>query len=152
MPARTRVNEHTKEVINRRIQDEIQCRAQYYQNHPERVDDRLKELDREWDIERALEVNASALSLFGLLMGMTVSRRWLVLPVAVQAFLMQHGIQGWCPPLPLLRRNGFRTPEEIATERAALEAIEGELGGRARADGGQMEFPRPEAEPAVVAP
>ncbi|WP_407921819.1 hypothetical protein, partial [Corallococcus sp. AB049A] len=28
------------------------------------------------------------------------------------SFLLQHGLQGWCPPLPLLRRLGLRTRGE----------------------------------------
>jgi hypothetical protein len=41
----------------------------------------------------------------------------------VQTFYLQHTLQGWCPPLPLLRRLGFRTPGEIEEERAELEAL-----------------------------
>jgi hypothetical protein len=44
-------------------------------------------------------------------------------PLAVQAFYLQHTLQGWCPPLPLLRRLGFRTPREIGDERSALRAV-----------------------------
>jgi hypothetical protein len=42
-----------------------------------------------------------------------VDRRWLTLPALVTAFLFQHVIQGWCPPVPILRRLGFRTAHEI---------------------------------------
>jgi hypothetical protein len=38
----------------------------------------------------------------------------------VQGFFLQHAIQGWCPPLPVLRRLGFRTVQEIEEERAIL--------------------------------
>ena len=54
-------------------------------------------------------------------------RRWLVLPGIVAAFLFQHAVQGWCPPLPLLRRLGFRTATEIGQERYALKALRGDL-------------------------
>jgi hypothetical protein len=39
---------------------------------------------------------------------------------------MQHAIQGWCPPVPLLRRLGFRTPAEICEERCGLKMLGGE--------------------------
>jgi len=34
---------------------------------------------------------------------------------------LQHGLQGWCPPLPLLRRLGIRTRGEIDREKYALK-------------------------------
>ena len=83
---------------------------------------RIQALDREWDIERVLEVNASGLALTGLVLGATVDRRWLALTGGVLAFLLQHGVQGWCPPLPVLRRLGFRTRDEINREKHALRS------------------------------
>jgi len=46
----------------------------------------------------------------------------------VTAFLLQHAVQGWCPPLPVLRRLGFRTAREIEVERNALKALRGDFG------------------------
>ena len=88
---------------------------------------RLRELKQEWDIERAIEANASALALTGTALGATQDRRWLILPVLVTAFLFQHAIQGWCPPVPILRRLGFRTAHEIEQERTALMALRGDF-------------------------
>jgi hypothetical protein len=42
-------------------------------------------------------------------------------------FLFQHAIQGWCPPVPVLRRLGFRTANEIEQERTALKALRGDF-------------------------
>ena len=72
-------------------------------------------------------MNSSALSLFGLAMTVLRGRRWLVLPVIVQGFFVQHAIEGWCPPLPLLRRLGLRTQFEIEQERYALKALRGDF-------------------------
>jgi len=83
---------------------------------------RIEQLDKEWDIERVLEVNASSLALTGLVLGLTVNKRWLLLPTIVLSFLLQHGLQGWCPPLPILRRLGVRTRGEIDREKYALKA------------------------------
>jgi hypothetical protein len=88
---------------------------------------RLEELDSEWDIERAIEANAATASLFGVALGVTVNRRWLALPAVVGAFLLLHAVQGWCPPLPMLGRLGFRTASEIDQERYALKALRGDF-------------------------
>ena len=82
----------------------------------------MHELDKEWDIERVLEVKASALALTGLVLGLTVNKRWFAVPGIILAFLLQHGLQGWCPPIPILRRLGVRTRGEIDREKYALKA------------------------------
>jgi hypothetical protein len=41
-------------------------------------------------------------------------------------FPREHAVQGWCPPIPMLRRLGFRTSFEIEEERQALKAIRGD--------------------------
>jgi hypothetical protein len=55
-----------------------------------------------------------------------VDKRWFLLPIAVQAFFLQHALQGWCPPIPVLRRLGVRTASEIDAERNALKALRGD--------------------------
>jgi len=64
-------------------------------------------------LERVLEVNASTLALSGLILGLTKNRKWLFPAGIVLPFLLQHGLQGWCPPFTLLRRLGIRTRGEI---------------------------------------
>ena len=91
------------------------------------IDARIQELDREWDIERTLEMNAAAFALTGTILGALVNKKWLILPVAVTAFLAQHAIQGWCPPLPVLRKMGLRTRPEIDREKFALKALRGDF-------------------------
>jgi len=94
---------------------------------PETTAQRLQELDKEWDVERVLEVNAATLALSGLMLGLAKDKRWLLLPGLVTAFLLQHGLQGWCPPLPILRKLGLRTRKEIDEERYALKALRGDF-------------------------
>lgn len=93
----------------------------------EAVDDRIAELDKEWDIERTLQLNAASLAITGTVLGLLVDKRWLALPVIVGSFLVQHAIQGWCPPLPILRKLGFRTRPEIDKEKFALKALRGDF-------------------------
>lgn len=123
----TRVQSQADEALNRRIRRQTQANIAYFAAHPEQIDQRLRELDAEWDTERWLEVNSSALGLFGLTLAATRSRWWLLLPMAVQGFFLQHGIQGWCPPLPVFRRLGIRTELEIQAERNALKALRGDF-------------------------
>ncbi|RWR20326.1 DUF2892 domain-containing protein [Agrococcus lahaulensis] len=88
----------------------------------------MDDLNREWDVERALEVNASTLILVSATVAAVKTRSgWFLLPVVVAAFLLQHGLQGWCPPLPLLRRLGFRSQREIDAERTAVRLLRGDL-------------------------
>ncbi|WP_119155978.1 DUF2892 domain-containing protein [Caldimonas tepidiphila] len=132
----SRVSDHTAPPVNDRIAQRTEARIAYaaYAGHVY-IDQRLEELDREWDIERVLQANASALSIAGVLLGTFVNRRWYALPAGVAGFLLQHAVQGWCPPLPLLRRLGVRTAEEINRERYALKALRGDFEGITARDG-----------------
>jgi hypothetical protein len=123
----TRVPRHTASDINREIRERTEARLAYYAAHPEEIGARLLELDREWDIERAIEANAAALAFSGVVLGASRDKRWLVLPALVTGFLFQHAVQGWCPPVPVLRRMGFRTAEEIGKERYSLKAMRGDF-------------------------
>ena len=82
---------------------------------------------RERDMERLLETNASAIAFTGLALGLTDSKKWLIVPGIVLPFLFQHAVQGWCPPVPVFRRLGVRTREEIDRERYALKVLRGDF-------------------------
>lgn len=133
-----RVSANTAEEINRRIRRETEGRIAYFADHPGEIERRLDELDREWDIERTLEANAATLGLVGVVLGATVDRRFLALPAAVTAFLLQHALQGWCPPVPVFRRMGVRTATEIDEERYALKYLRGDFAGRAPTEGSAL--------------
>ena len=122
-----RVPAHTRLRSNQRIREKTEARLEYYAARPHLIGQRLAELDREWDIERTLEVNGSVLALSGLTLGTTVNRKWLLLPFAVVGFCLQHALQGWCPPLVVFRRLGIRTQREIDEERFALKALRGDF-------------------------
>ena len=123
---RDRVPDNTADEVNRRIDIEIEDRVRAAVGNPAMVAPRLRELDAEWDVERAIEMNASALAFIGIALGYFVHPYWLALPALVTAFLFQHALQGWCPPVPVLRRMGFRTSYEIERERQALKAVRGD--------------------------
>jgi hypothetical protein len=122
-----RFDQNTEAVINHGIRRRIEQNIHYYAMHPEEIDVRLEELDREWDIERVLEANAASIALGGVLLGLFRNRAFLLLPLAVAGFLLQHALQGWCPPMRFFRRRGVRTAAEIASERAALKSLRGDF-------------------------
>jgi len=126
-PSAQRVPKHTHHRVQERIRRTTVENIARSLSSPQSVDDRLAELDREWDVERTLELNASLLALSGVLLGKMVDRRWLYLSIGVTVFLAQHALQGWCPPLPVLRRLGFRTRKEIEQERNVLKTIRGDF-------------------------
>ena len=116
-----RVRHSTPVNVNRTIDDETDRNISRYMGmDAESVERRIEALDREWDVERILEVNASLLAFTGLALGMTRNSKWLALPAVVLPFLLMHGVRGWCPPLPLLRRLGVRTRGEIDREKYSL--------------------------------
>lgn len=127
-PTTQRVPLHTDQETNEHIRRQIEAHVAYYAAHDRRLlDIRLQELEREWDIERVLEANAATISLIGISLARFVSRRWLILPAAVGAFLLQHAVQGWCPPVALFRKLGVRTQREIDEERYALKVLRGDF-------------------------
>ena len=124
----SRVPAHTDAEVNQRIRQRTEQNIARLRNaSPAAITQRLQELDEEWDIERTLEANAATASLIGLTLGATVDRRWYLFPAVVAGFLLQHALQGWCPPLPVFRRMGIRTSYEIDYERNALKALRGDF-------------------------
>lgn len=123
-----RVPQHTAEHVNQEIRRQTEENvARYAAAGPDAIDRRVAELDREWDIERTLEANAATAVLVGLTLGATVDRKFFLFPAVVAGFLLQHAVQGWCPPVPIFRRLGFRTQTEIEEERYALKALRGDF-------------------------
>lgn len=122
-----RSRRRTSAAGNERIDKQILENLKSYRKNNEGIAARIRQLDREWDIERTLEMNAAALALTGTVLGAFVNRRWLILPAVVASFLVQHAVQGWCPPLPLFRRLGVRTRPEIDREKYALKALRGDF-------------------------
>jgi hypothetical protein len=128
MSEENRVRKNTSGTVNREIDERILENVKSYAGQSRNeISYRIKELEQEWDIERILEMNASALAFTGLVLGVTHNKRWFLVPGIVLPFLFQHAIQGWCPPVPVLRRLGVRTREEIDREKYALKALRGDF-------------------------
>ena len=123
-----RVRRHTTPEQLEEIEERIEANIRFYATQSvSAITERIQALEMEWSVERWLQTNASALALIGVLLGVTSSRKWLVLPLVVTDFLFQHAVQGWCPPLPLLRKLGVRTRAEIEREKYALKILRGDF-------------------------
>lgn len=123
-----RVAVNTCGKVNQQIREQTETNVAHFQSASDsEIRQRLQQLEEEWDIERTIEANASSLILAGFGLGTFVDKRFYLLPAAVAGFLLQHALQGWCPPIPILRRLGFRTQTEIEEERYALKALRGDF-------------------------
>jgi hypothetical protein len=122
-----RIREHSAGLVNERIDQQTRARIQEYAGASrEDIGRRLAELDREWDVDRALMANFAVLGGLSLSLGLRSIRAlrkrngWLYLFGTQMGFLLMHAIVGWCPPALVFRRLGFRTSKEMGVERMAL--------------------------------
>jgi hypothetical protein len=123
-----RVRAHTAEQVNEAIDADAQRRVMRLAGGSKAaLSRRIEELDEEWDMERWLETNASALAFTGTVLGLLVNRKFFAIPCLVLPFLFQHAVQGWCPPVPIFRRGGVRTRREIDAEKYAIKALRGDF-------------------------
>jgi len=123
-----RVREHSPAKFNERIDRATQRRVLRAGGESKAaLSRRIEELDKEWDMERVLQTNASILALSGLLLGLFGNRKFLAIPCVVLPFLLQHATQGWCPPVPMFRSRGVRTRKEIDAEKIAIKALRGDF-------------------------
>lgn len=123
-----RVRSSTARSPNREIDDQmVDIIGHYSKQGTAAIESRISEVDKKWDIERTLEVNAGLLGLADAVLALAVDRRWAILPAVVTSFLVQQAIQGWCPPLPLFRLMGIKSRPELDREKYALKALRDEF-------------------------
>jgi hypothetical protein len=123
------------ERISRRTESSIA----YHRENPQRIPQRLDELDAEWDLERTLAAAASGTTLASLLFTVLRGGRWLLLGLGVQGLVMQHALRGRCAPSDLLRNLGVRTRQEIEHERRELQTLLDDAGGPDEGETGDHE-------------
>lgn len=139
-PTASRVALNTHPAVNARIRQQTIEAVNIYKDSSDEEDTdraeqmnkdavscRIRELNSEWDTERVLEANAAAVVVASTVLGLKSSRYWFALTGAVGLFLLQHALQGWCPPLPFIRRRGVRTAEEIYNEKTVLKMLRGDF-------------------------
>lgn len=127
-PTTKRVEKHTNEKINNRILAMTIVNINKYKNSsPEDITKRIIELRKEWDTERFLEANAAVIVFISAIFTILFNINWAYLILFVSFFLLYHAVIGWCPPLPLIRRLNFRTPQEINREIMTLKFMRGDF-------------------------
>jgi hypothetical protein len=99
----------------------------YAGKSPDEISKRIRELDKEWDIERMLDLNMSAMALCGITLSLLLNPYSIILPIVLLLFFIWHAFQGWCPPIPILRFFNIRTRPEIDREKYALKAMRGDF-------------------------
>ena len=125
-PFSDRIREHTAPDVNRKIDQQTRGAIAEASRTPGARRARLAELDREWTVDSALMLNfgiVGAISAFKAMSNLRATGRaggWGVFFWVQLGFLVNHAIRGWCPPLPVFRRLGFRSAQEIGAERVAL--------------------------------
>lgn len=123
-----RIQKNTPDVLNEKVEKELRENINHYSRAGKAtLSERISQLEKEWNIDRVLLTNASSLAGIGLILAVTVHKKWLILPGIVLTFLLQHGLQGWCPPLSLFRKLGVRSFKEIDRERFALKYLRGDF-------------------------
>ena len=130
------IRRHSSRSANRRIDQQTRDAIDEVGDSPSKIRARLDELDREWDIDRALMLNFAVLATVSSSMAMRTfykHRRfggWAGMFFTQMGFLAFHAIKRWCPPMPVFRRLGFRSDREIAEERSALRTRLAQLEAR----------------------
>lgn len=109
-----------------KAEKDIQDNLNRYYHSQEEIASRLTELDEEWDIERIIQTKTAALTIAGVILGVTVNKKWLALPLAASVVGLAS-IVWWNKPIPMLQKFGFRTRVEIEKEKYALKAIRGDF-------------------------
>jgi hypothetical protein len=126
---RTRAN--TWPVVNARIDRRAQMRLRAAADlaSADELSSRIEALEHEWSFDRVLETEAALTGLLGLALAAAVDRRLLVVPGVAALMTLVHATHGWYPLLPLFRRMGIRTQNEIDRERYALKALRADFNG-----------------------
>jgi len=117
-----KVRKHSLKSFNESIDEKTDSIIQLVvAEGPISISERLNELDREWDIDKAVMLFQS-----GLIMGQLASairkqtKNQLWGPLLQTPLLALHATFGWSPVTMIFRKLGFRTRFEIQAEREVL--------------------------------
>jgi hypothetical protein len=99
----------------------------YSTQDPEAVDRRLRALDGETSLERAVTLGLSGMGAFGLVAGFFGSRLLRLLPWAGLPLLFLYALGRWSPPSAVGEALGLRGRRSIEEERYALKALRGDF-------------------------
>lgn len=119
-----RTERNTSQILERRFDEQLRGSiSEYIGADRQALDRRMRELDSEWNIERVIETEAPAMIGLGIALGALSNRKWFALSAMAASMVLLHNVQGWYPLLPIFRRMGIRTQQEIENERMALKVL-----------------------------
>lgn len=123
-----RIRARSPDHINRKVEQEIEeCVRSENAADPAALSEHIRKLDHEWDVDRATMLLFALMSAATLYLGIKRNPRWLTLFGIQLPFLANHAANGWCPPVSIFRRLGFRSSREIDAERYALKTMRGDF-------------------------
>ena len=126
-PTAQRVELSTPPALNRKFEQRLAANiARYMGASRPAIDQRLRELDREWNVERLIETEAPLMIGLGIALGLTKGQKWFAVSALAASMVILHSLRGWYPLIPILRRLGMRTQNEIEEERNALRMLRGD--------------------------
>ena len=95
--------------------------------NPEAIQNRIQELEKEWDLERVYELNSTFSELDGTLLGKILNKNHTKLPFSTITVLTQEKGESWNAPISHFKSLGYRSAEEIEAEKQALKALKEEI-------------------------
>jgi hypothetical protein len=123
-----RARRHTAASVLERIDEKTTYSLlQAAQSDAATIATKLEALDREWDTDRVIEVEAATVGLLGLALGCFVRPAFLAIPGVIGGAVLVQALTGWYPLLPVFRRLGVRSAREIERERYGLKAARGDF-------------------------
>ncbi len=87
-------------IVEVAIQDQLN---DYYHDQG-KIDERLLELDNEVDLESYIQTENTALTIAGIILSLTISKKWLVLPLATSILSLANIARGRNNPLTIFRK------------------------------------------------
>ncbi|HML35917.1 MAG TPA: DUF2892 domain-containing protein [Bacillota bacterium] len=125
LPATTqRVAAYTDPDINDKIRTYTKDSLASMQDaDEEELSRRIQTLNAEWDTERFMEAEAAVCIMGCSLLGISRNKFWSFLTLISGIALLQYALLGWCPAMPVKRKLGLRTAEEINQEKIVLKML-----------------------------
>ena len=100
----------------------------HYYHNKSRIDNRLRQLEKEMNIEHIFQLHDVANITAGVLLSVaTRKQKWLILPLLIAIVQSVQATAGLRLGTSLLRKYGFRTQADIDKEKYALKALRGDF-------------------------
>src|SRR5215831_6761028 len=108
-----RVRRYTPREILDEIDGQIERNIAFYSTQSDHaIEQRIEELKREWTVTLCLQANAAGIGFLGAVFGLFGKRACAIVTACTFGCLLNHGLRGWDPMIPALRRIGIRTRGE----------------------------------------